>query len=181
MTYQITTTEVLQAGFSAMGNYEAIKDLVSGGNSLTLSEACEAQVESESDFSFDDDRFDAIFDKEWAAKEYAKMWLAEAVEGGEGHYDNDDNFILGEENLEAIFEAYQKSQMNYCHVLEVDSVEDLKSTIESCVDAYLLEGFSQDQIYPFLSTLDVHYIGEDDDMETEVEDFNLSEYILDCF
>jgi hypothetical protein len=87
MTYQITTTEVLSRGFGAAGNYEAIKDLVSGGNSLTLSEACEAQVESESDFSFDEDRFDAIFDKEWAAKEYAKMWLAEAeydsaVQGG---------------------------------------------------------------------------------------------------
>jgi hypothetical protein len=78
MRYQITSLEVLQHDFVASEHYEGIKDMITGGGALSLEEACAAQAESELDYPFDEDSFDAIFDVKWASKEYAKMFLAEA-------------------------------------------------------------------------------------------------------
>jgi hypothetical protein len=72
MTYQITTSEIFERGYSAERDYEAIIDMMERSeNALTLLSACEMQAESYAkQFDSEDSEFEAYWDVKWATKEF---------------------------------------------------------------------------------------------------------------
>lgn len=76
--------------------------------------------------------------------------------------------------MNLLLEKISKSRPYYCHVIEVESVEELKNVTES-IHSENIEEFSIDIILEFLESLTVYCL--DDDNEEEVYNFSFTDYI----
>ena len=79
-----------------------------------------------------------------------------------------------------ILEEVLINRFNYCHVLEVNSLYELQSTIDSLYDGWINEGaygikYSHSEVVKFLSTLEIYCLDEDE--EEEVYSFNIQNYL----
>ena len=63
---------------------------------------------------------------------------------------------------------------NYCHVVEVESVYELESIIESLYAEFNNE-YEEDEIIEFISSLPVYSLN--DDNEDEIYNFNITEFL----
>lgn len=82
---------------------------------------------------------------------------------------------LSQEN--PLLSAYQSSRMNYCHDVEVFSLEELREVIEALVDSATSEGFNETTIMNFVSTLMVHPIDLEEEEEEDIHSFDLEAYV----
>jgi len=64
---------------------------------------------------------------------------------------------------------------HYCHALEVETAEELASIVENAIENFVREGFSNEDIKDFITTLSIYAL--DDEFEDEVYDVNLNELV----
>lgn len=76
--------------------------------------------------------------------------------------------------MNAIIEDLTKTKFNYCHVLEVTDVEELKCILDEVISSFE-ESYEWEQISDFINTLTIYCL--EDENEEEVYNFDISEYI----
>lgn len=88
---------------------------------------------------------------------------------------NSKNFELIKESSDnPIFDEVSKNRPNYVHVIEVEDVEELKSTLDSLCDDF--DGkYSPKEIFEFISSLQVYCL--DDENCDEVYDYNVDNHL----
>lgn len=88
---------------------------------------------------------------------------------------NSKNFeLIRESSDNPIFDEVSKNKPNYVHVIEVEDVEELKSTLDSLCDEF--DGkYSPKEIFEFISSLQVYCL--DDENCDEVYDYNVDNHL----
>ena len=83
--------------------------------------------------------------------------------------------------MNRIIENIYKNRFNYCHVLEIDTLEDLKTSIDAIfedLDSQPIYGvtYSKDEIFEFINTLEIYCLDEDE--EDSVYNFDINKYLI---
>ena len=79
--------------------------------------------------------------------------------------------------MNPIIEKLIKNRPVYVHAIEVETVYELQSVVASIFDTFSREGYEEKDIIDFILTLSIYYLGEDDNEEEEVYDFDIQSYI----
>ena len=69
---------------------------------------------------------------------------------------------------------------DYCHALEVNEVYELESIVESLIDE-LGEKYFESEYIEFFQSMEIYYLGNNEDTEQEVYNFDFSDYIKGTF
>jgi len=82
--------------------------------------------------------------------------------------------------MEKIIEKMYKNRFNYCHVLEVNDIYELKTNIECIYEDLKSQGlygekFKDEEIKEFINTLEIYCL--DEDQEDEVYNFDINNYL----
>ena len=78
--------------------------------------------------------------------------------------------------MNPILENMYKKRVIYVHALEVNDVYELESIIEELVDEFI-DDYSIKDIIDFVTSLEIYYLGDDDDEERRVFNFNIKNKI----
>ena len=71
-------------------------------------------------------------------------------------------------------------QGHYVHALEVNDVHELKACIDALGEEFE-DKYKPEDVTEFLTSLNIYSLAEDEDTENEINEFNVSQYIIDTF
>lgn len=78
--------------------------------------------------------------------------------------------------METILDKVIKTRNgNYIHVLEVESTYEIENVISAI--SYEYRRYGIEALKEFFNTMTIYYIGDDEETENEVYDFNIDDYI----
>lgn len=69
-----------------------------------------------------------------------------------------------------------KRKGHYCHAIEVSDTYEIESIVEHIISEFE-DSHSEDDIIEFFDTMQIYYLGDNQEMETAVYDFNFKEHI----
>lgn len=75
----------------------------------------------------------------------------------------------------------KERQGHYCHVLEVSDTLELQDSIEALICNDFERKYEGKYIKEFFNTITITYVGDDEDKETDVYNYNLMKHIEDNY
>lgn len=72
-------------------------------------------------------------------------------------------------------EVIENRKGHYVHALEVEDVYEIENVISGIADEFSSHGI--EALKDFFYTMSIYYIGNDEEVENEVYNFNIEEYI----
>jgi hypothetical protein len=67
---------------------------------------------------------------------------------------------------------------HYCHCLEVEDLYQLEETIAQLVGEFINE-YTMNEIIEFFESIEIYYLGDDHQEETEIYSFNMEKFIIE--
>jgi hypothetical protein len=80
--------------------------------------------------------------------------------------------------MNPILEDIYKKRVIYVHALEVNDVYELESCVEQLVDEFI-DNYNIKDIIDFITTLEIYYLGDDEDEERRVFNFDVENKVKD--
>jgi hypothetical protein len=69
---------------------------------------------------------------------------------------------------------------HYCHALEVNDTYEIESIVEGLIDE-LGEEYFESEYIEFFQSMSIYYLGDNEETEQEVYNFDFSDYIKGTF
>ena len=83
--------------------------------------------------------------------------------------------------MNRIFEyILEERKGHYCHALEVNEVYEIESIVESLIGE-LGEEYFESEYIEFFQSMELYYLGDNEETEQEIYSFDFSDYIKGTF